>query len=312
MSADRTGVSRFICQSNATGRAPSWSPRPDGSWFAGRFDSGTVRTLPVLTDAAAAARMELSWDVDRAGAVSLVRGRVRNEDDVPRRVRVESRFDVPVLPPRRGGVPAPGWDDSGVTFHLDSGAHRAFGFAVREPPVDPPVEVAEAVPLDPTADADRSAGQTAIALRRLGEHRPPRAAVAGGTGGTDATDRVTDSDASDTASVALDSAERDEPKRERGDPARAPTETDGWASAVDSRLDAVESRIHRAERLTDADVATATAIVADADGVAALSGLDDRVAADAERLREVSERASALAARAEATDAPIAALERLA
>ncbi|AZQ15756.1 hypothetical protein [Halorubrum sp. PV6] len=259
--------------------------------------------------------MELSWDVDRAGDVSLVRGRVCNEDDVPRRVRVESRFDAPVLPPRRGGVPASGWDDSGATLRLDSGAHRPFGFAVRAPPVDPPVEVAEAVPLDPAADTEPSAVPTTAALRQLGEHRPPRAAV---IGETDEPDRVTDSDAGDTANAgdiaddALDSSGRDESKRERGDRPRSPTESGGWAAAVDSRLDAIEARIDRAERLTDADVATATDVVADADGIAALSGLDDRVAADAERLREVSERAAELAARAEATDAPIAALERLA
>ena len=253
--------------------------------------------------------MELSWDVDRAGDVSLVRGRVYNEGDVPRRVRVESRFDAPVLPPRRGGVPASGWDDSGATLRLDSGAHRAFGFAVRAPPVDPPVEVAEAVPLDPAADTEPSAVPTTAALRRLGEHRPPRAAV---IGETDEPDRVTDSDAGDTADDALDSSGPDGSKCERSDRARSPTESDGWAAAVDSRLDAVEARIDRAERLTDADVATATDVVGDADGIAALSGLDDRVAADAERLREVSERAAELAARAEATDAPIAALERLA
>jgi len=253
--------------------------------------------------------MELSWDVDRAGDVSLVRGRVYNEGDVPRRVRVESRFDAPVLPPRRGGVPASGWDDSGATLRLDSGAHRAFGFAVRAPPVDPPVEVAEAVPLDPAADTEPSAVPTTAALRRLGEHRPPRAAV---IGETDEPDRVTDSDAGDTADDALDSSGPDGSKCERSDRARSPTESDGWAAAVDSRLDAVEARIDRAERLTDADVATATDVVADVDGIAALSGLDDRVAADAERLREVSERAAELAARAEATDAPVAALERLA
>jgi len=206
-------------------------------------------------------------------------------------------------------VPASGWDDSGATLRLDSGAHRAFGFAVRAPPVDPPVEVAEAVPLDPAADTEPSAVPTTAALRRLGEHRPPRAAV---IGETDEPDRVTDSDAGDTADDALDSSGPDGSKCERSDRARSPTESDGWAAAVDSRLDAVEARIDRAERLTDADVATATDVVADADGIAALSGLDDRVAADAERLREVSERAAELAARAEATDAPIAALERLA
>jgi len=43
--------------------------------------------------------MDLAWDVDREGNVSLVRCRVRNDDAVPRRVRIESRLDAPVLPP---------------------------------------------------------------------------------------------------------------------------------------------------------------------------------------------------------------------
>lgn len=256
--------------------------------------------------------MNLSWDIDQEGDVSLVQCRIRNEDAVPRRVRVESRFDAPVLPPRRGGLPAAGWDDSGVTLHLEPDAQRAFGFAVREPPVEPPVEVAEAVPLDPTAETDRSDPATAVALRKLGDHRPPRAAV---DGGTDDHVRTTGSDVSDTSHPT----ERDEPARKRDDSMRSSggferpsTEVDGWAEAVESQLDAIESRIERAERLTDADVATATDVVADADGIAALSGLDDRIAADAERLRAVSERAADLAARAESTDAPIAALERLA
>ena len=53
-------------------------------------------------------------------------------------------------------------------------------------------------------------------------------------------------------------------------------------------------------------------MVEKSDGVDELAALDERVATDAELLREVSDRASSLAARAEETDAPIDALERLA
>ncbi|EMA68291.1 DUF7857 domain-containing protein, partial [Halorubrum kocurii] len=62
--------------------------------------------------------MDLAWDVEREGGVSLVRCRVRNDDAVPRRVRIESRLDGPVLPPRRDGVPETGWDEAGVTLRL--------------------------------------------------------------------------------------------------------------------------------------------------------------------------------------------------
>ncbi|WP_123620012.1 hypothetical protein [Halorubrum sp. CSM-61] len=277
--------------------------------------------------------MDFAWDVDREGDVSLVRCRVRNDDAVPRRVRIESRLDAPVLPPRRGGVPEDGWDESGVTLRLDPGERRALGFAARAPPTDPPVEIAEVAAVDPaeneggggpTESDEATASPTAAALRRLGDHRPPRDAVAGraaeldtagsrgeatglkgdagGPGptadaGADATD-----DAIDADDAAGDSAASTSP----------PEATMEWFDAVDARLSAVEERIDRTERLTDADLATATEAVAEVDGVEALSGLDERVAADADRLRELSERASALATRAEETDAPVEALERLA
>lgn len=236
--------------------------------------------------------MDLSWTVDRAGDASLVRCRLRNGDAVPRRVRIESRFDAPVLPPRRAGVPADGWDADGVTLRIGPEERRGFGFAVPAGPVEPPVEIAETDPVDPDEPAggvagsndDETDGSTvAAALRDLGDYRPPRAAVDGGraTGEEDG-----DCGADESKSAGFD--------------------------AVDDWFAAVEARVDRAERLTDADVATATDAVADAGGVDALADLDERVAADAERLRAVSERAAALAERAAATDAPVEALERLA
>jgi hypothetical protein len=284
--------------------------------------------------------MDLAWDVDREGNVSLVRCRVRNDDAVPRRVRIESRLDAPVLPPRRGGIPETGWDQSGVTLRLDPGERRAIGFAASAPPADPPVEVTEVAAVDPTEQsggtkpiegAKTAESATATALRELGNHRPPRAAVAGGAGEVGGTGGAGSADGSNsTADAGLvnsngptvdagresDTGRATAPDKSDGDPdgsARpSPGGAEAWFDAIESRLDAVEARIDRAERLTDADLATATAAVAEADGVEALSGLDDRVAADAERLRELSERASTLSARAEGTDAPVEALERLA
>ncbi|ELZ40990.1 hypothetical protein C471_07400 [Halorubrum saccharovorum DSM 1137] len=269
--------------------------------------------------------MDFGWNVDREGGVSLVRCRARNDDAVPRRVRIESRLGAPVLPPRRGGVPEDGWDESGVTLRLDPGERRAFGFAARAPPADPPVEVAEVAAVDPTAESgdaglggrdDGAASATAEALRRLGDHRPPRDAVAGEAIGFGDPDPEDDSDDSahtgGSGADVVDAVDADEPPVDSAALGPPPGEPTNWSDAVDARLNTVEERIDRAERLTDADLATATEAVAEADGVEGLSGLDERVAADAARLRELSERASALAARAEATDAPVAALERLA
>jgi|AntRauTorcE11898_2_1112593.scaffolds.fasta_scaffold00569_5 hypothetical protein len=266
--------------------------------------------------------MDLSWTVDRAGDASLVRCRVHNDDAVSRRVRIESRFDAPVLPPRRAGVPEDGWDATGVTLRIGPGERRGFGFAAPSPPVEPPVTVASVEPVDSDEPAregggfagDEDAGPTAAdALRELGDHRPPRAAVDGGRG-------------VDGIRTLKRAREADDP-RDEDLAVAAPCDSDGGCrdagsgagergraapEAVDEWFAAIEARIDRAERLTDADVETATAVVADAGGVDALADLDERVAKDAERLRAVSERAASLAERAAATDVPVGALDRFA
>ncbi|WP_435074035.1 hypothetical protein [Halorubrum sp. HHNYT27] len=267
--------------------------------------------------------MDLSWTVDQAGDVSLVRCRVHNDEAVSRRVRIESRFDAPVLPPRRAGVPEDGWDPSGVTLRVDPDERRAFGFAAPSEPTDPPVTVESVEPVDreesargasgPARDGEPVDPTAADALRELGDHRPPRAAIGGShepgerravEGGHEADDRR---DGERSVSGAADSEERhqdvgtDSEEAERAVP-----------DAVDEWFTAVDARIGRAERLTDAGVETATTVVADAGGVDALVDLDERVAGDAERLRAVSERAASLAERAASTDVPVEALERLA
>jgi len=246
---------------------------------------------------------------------------------------------LPYSRPRRG-YPRTGWDESGVTLRLDPGERRAFGFAASAPPADPPVEVTEVAAVDPTEQsgetnpsegAETVESATAVALRELGDHRPPSAAVAGGagevggaggTGSAGGSDPTADAGSVNSTGPTVDAGRESDagrvaaPDKSDGDLAgSAPPSvgtTEAWFDAIESRLDAVEARIDRAERLTEADLATATEVVAETDGVGALSGLDDRVAADAERLRELSERASTLSARAEGTDAPIEALERLA
>lgn len=252
--------------------------------------------------------MELDWSVDREGDASLVSCRVRNDGAVPRRVRVESRLDGAVLPPRRGGVPESGWDADGVTAVLAPDERRAFGFASVADPAEPPVAVASADPIDPGSEAEVDAADVAgdpvrTAVRDLGNPRPPRRAVDDAEPGeatagerdaeatTDASDREGDTDDKRAAPSA--------------DEAGAPAGLDAWFAAI-------EARVERAERLTDADLATATAVVSAAGGLDDVAGLDEQVASDAERLRAVRDRAAALADRAGETDAPTAALERLA
>lgn len=238
--------------------------------------------------------VDLSWTVDREAGVWFVACRVHNAAAVARRVRIRSRLDGPVLPPRRSGVPEAGWDADGVTLRLDPDERRGIGFAVAAADArDPPVAVAESDRIDEDAtDSDRSAR---AAVRDLDDHRPPRDAV---------------SDGDRTAAVA---SAADAPVSTASDPSDATVDFDRIGpNRVTDWLDAVEGRIERAERLTDADLETATEVVAAAGGLDAVDALDDRIDADAEALERVRDRAAALADRAEATDAPSEALDRLA
>ncbi len=282
--------------------------------------------------------MDLTWTVDRDAGASFVSCRVHNDGAVRRRIRIENRLDGPVLPPRRAGVPEAGWDATGVTLRLAPDERRSVGFAVPAQPVEPPVELITVETIESNGEPSvngrstdtEAAPSAAVALGGLPDHRPPRAVVAEREAGGDETgmDRTAEREAvagetteSDTA--ADETPEGETAKREMGpgenrtddgepgpgiDENRrtpAPNDLDEW-------FDAAEQRLELAERLTDTDLATATAVVEESNGVDELATLAERVTADAERLRAMSERASSLATRAEATDAPIEALERLA
>jgi len=251
--------------------------------------------------------MELDWSVDREGDASLVGFRVRNDGAVPRRVRIESRLNGPLLPPRRGGVPEAGWDAAGVTAVLDPGERTAFGFAALADPVDPPVEIANVEPVSSDADEahETAAGGTDLAraaVRDLESYRPPRAAVDGAEGRHGTPDAGGDAERV-AARVERDPDQSATPESPRGSAA---------GGGVDAWFAAVEARIERAERLTDADLAAATTVVEEVDGLDGAGALDERVAADAERLRAVRDRAAALADRAEESEIPVEALEALA
>ena len=126
--------------------------------------------------------MELDWSVDREGDASLVGVRVRNDGAVPRRVRIESRLDGPVLPPRRGGVPESGWGAEGVTAVIDPGERAAFGFAALGDRADPPVEITSVESMPPDAENSRASTESdsdrvRAAVRNLESHHPPRRTV---------------------------------------------------------------------------------------------------------------------------------------
>lgn len=223
--------------------------------------------------------MDADWSVtglDGRDDVRLVTVELRNPDPVDRRVRVDNRLDGPVLPPRRAGVPDPGWDRDGFTGVVPAGGRLPVGYACPAPPRRPPVSV---------VDEGRAAGEptddtAAAAVRGLADPRPPA-------------DAVPDADVTES------------------DP-EAGSQADGPPDPVTSWLTTVERRIERGERLTDASVSVAVdgmeAVGKDGHDVA---DLDARVAADATALRTVAARATALAERAEAVDIPVEALRRV-
>jgi hypothetical protein len=222
--------------------------------------------------------MESEWSLESLRGVALVTVQLRNPTAVDRRVRVTNRLDGPLLPPRRRGVPEPGWDDEGFEGVVPAEGRRALGYACPADPTTPPIEVVD----EGRDEAARS--RTERALRELGDPRPPADAVTSGTGTPLPRSDADEADADSTPGPRTD------------------------ADPVDDWLATVERRIERGERLTDASVTTATTAL---DGDVDAATVDERIAADARALRAFADRADALAERAAAVDVPVAALRRL-
>lgn len=83
-------------------------------------------------------------DTRRADGVTFVEARV--SATAPHRIRLESRLDGPIWPPRSGGWRDSGWDEHGLTRVIPAG-ETGFGFATPAPPADPAVELTRAEPV---------------------------------------------------------------------------------------------------------------------------------------------------------------------
>lgn len=253
--------------------------------------------------------MDVDWTTARAGDATLVSVVLRV--DRPRRVRVTNKLDGPVWPPRRRGVPAAGWDETGFEGRVEE--RRALGYATPAAPNEPPVDVEWLGPADdaPERGTDR-AGVPAVdptadgVVRALGDPRPPRDAVPSPDipeAGLDAPDPTGAAD------------------RPGGSGAGRTADPGGDASAVGGSdplgpgesLDAIEQRVERAEALAGADtLPAATAAVERAGGLAAVHELAARLEDDAAALARIERRARALRERARSTVVPVETLERLA
>lgn len=279
--------------------------------------------------------VSVETDATVRGGVALVTCRLANETSVPRGVRLVDRLDGPTLPPRRDGVPEHGWDDDTYTTVVDPGETVAVGYACpvgERPLADPPAAVAAVG--DPEAVApDTGVGATVAAARRsLDGWQPPRDAVptpphsADGDRTTEAVDSNatteantgTAANASEPVATSPDrTTDRSEPAatstgRPTGRSDRVTTEpfADGVLPAgVAEYLDDAADRVARAEG-TGGSVPETTAALRDTHHTPVT--LEQAVARDAAALRQLAERAEALATRAAAADVPVDTLRRVA
>jgi hypothetical protein len=226
-----------------------------------------------------------------AGCV-LVAVTLRNDTAVAVRVRVENTLDGPVLPPRREGVPAAGWDEGGFTGTVPADSRLGIGYACPETGGD----AADGASADSNADPDSEAisfeilgpadeeapsesDHVADAVRSLGRATPPADAVP----------------TSPTVDLGAPTADRrGRPPDEHAEPnsSGVPDPTAAW-------LDAVETRIERAERLTDATADEAAAVL-EGCGVDGVADLPDDLDEDIAALRAAGDRVEELTARATA------------
>jgi len=219
-----------------------------------------------------------------------------NDTAVDIRVRVENELDGPVLPPRREGVPASGWDAEGFAGTVPANGRLAIGYACptadgdavggtpsdRGPNAypDPGVDPITLEFLGPADEDDASEpDHVADAVRSLGRAPPPA-------------DAVPTSPTVDPGGPAAD--DRDRPPGERAGPnsTGVPDPTAAW-------LDAVETRIERAERLTDATADEAAAVL-EGCGVGGVADLPDDLDEDIAALRAAGARVEELPPRAAA------------
>ncbi|WP_424017280.1 hypothetical protein ACOZ4N_15550 [Halorientalis pallida] len=262
----------------------------------------------------------LSCTASRENGVTLVTGRVENQGD-RRRVRLTSRLDGPLWPPRRQGVPAEGWDEDGFECVLEADEVRPLGFASPAPPTDPPLTVAETDPVD----ADDGGVEPRVAVpsvestadgvvRALGAPRPPRDAVP--TPGTASGDSSPEPDETESTGSESDDADPTsvvgvaDGDGTRG--TRDSAEPNSEDAPVGAALDAVAVRVETADRLSAATrVPDAAEALREVGGIAGARDLEAQLSRDAERLSRLATRASELAERAEAATVPVERLDRV-
>jgi hypothetical protein len=243
---------------------------------------------------------------DAHNGVTLVTARLR-DINVPTQIRVESRLDGPVWPPRREGLPEPGWTDTGFDGVVGPGT-EVLGYATPASPSDPPAELVDWEPVPDAEPREELTEDTDSVVRHLGDPSPPADAVpASGSAVEEPTSNTPDGEETEPGNAA------DPPVVDRASHAvsQRDTATAELPAAVGPWLAEMARRVNHAERLAEAEtVPAATAAVSDADGMAGVRDLAE--ADDAQRLRTLARRARRLADRRAAATVPVETLDRLA
>lgn len=113
--------------------------------------------------------VEVDASVEHTDGVTLVRATVTNTRGTPQMVRLESRLDGPIWPPRDGGFTAPEWDGDRWERGLTPGESVGLGFASPADPVEPPLEIVDVERTPP--EEFRTAADV---LAELDDALPPR------------------------------------------------------------------------------------------------------------------------------------------
>jgi len=225
----------------------------------------------------------LDWELSRHDGVTLVRLVVTAETE--EWIRIESRLQ-PVWPPRRQGVPAAGWDDSGFEGRVGPADRLVLGYASPATPVDPPARLR--VQGDgPTPDGTAETARQLV--RTLGESAPPRDAVPTPAGAASEPPAGQHRSSDEPAQPAVEGVEAVEP----------------W-------FEAVEGRLAEAERLAGvAGADEARGAIEAVGGIAAVRQLQERLEQDRQKLQQLGQRHGYLADRLAAVDIPLSTLERV-
>lgn len=294
--------------------------------------------------------VSLTCTASRENGVTLVTGCVENETQGQScRVRLENQLDGPVWPPQQDGVPAAGWNDDVFECVLPAGETRPIGYATPAPADDNPMIVTEAEPVDPD-DYDGFEPRVDVpaieptpndVVRTLGSPVPPRDAVPNpattpasvsepptSPNRSVSDDQSTSPDPSDagdhSTSVDLSASTEssstgfyfpaDEHTAEMSEEVQTQTATSGVDGdvSVDVSLSEMAARIEAAEMLSaSTSVPKTTDAVETLGGIARIRTLDADLQRDAQRLRDIADRAESLAKRAEETSVPTETIEKL-